>query len=156
MSRLIALAGIIVVGLAAAAMAQLPGIEVDQVWARATPPGAKTGAVYLTLSNKGGEADTLLAVTTPVAAKAELHTTINDNGILRMRPLASLAVKPGDTAKLQPSGMHIMLTDLKAPLVAGQSFTLTLTFAKAGTKQVTATVEKAGSMGMPGMSGMKM
>jgi copper(I)-binding protein len=148
--------GMLAFGLATAALAQTSAIEVDQVWARATPPGAKTGAVYLTLVNKGDTEDRLVSVATPVAGKAELHTTINDNGIMRMRPIAAVAVKPGSSTKLQPSGMHIMLTELKAPLVAGQSFTLTLTFEKAGSREVTATVGKAGSMGMPGMPGMKM
>jgi len=151
MSRVIALAGILALGLTTAAFAQTSTIEVDQVWARATPPGAKTAAVYLTLINKGSTEDRLLSATTPVAGKAELHTTINDNGIMRMRPIAAITVKPGSSTKLQPNGMHIMLEELKAPLLAGQSFTLMLSFEKAGTKEATATVEKAGSMGMPGM-----
>jgi copper(I)-binding protein len=145
---LLAVAG--VPGVAPAA-AQAPAIEVDHAWARATPAGARTAALYLTLVNKGHAADRLVAVSTPVAGKAEVHSSTTENGVMQMRPVAALEVKPGSPLVLKPGGYHVMLMELKQPLVAGQSFAVTLTFEKAGAIDATATVEKLGAAAMPGM-----
>ncbi|HXP75485.1 MAG TPA: copper chaperone PCu(A)C [Stellaceae bacterium] len=150
LTALLAIAGI------APAVAQAPTVEVGHAWARATPGGAKTAALYMTLVNKGADDDRLVSVSTPVAGKADLHTTTTENGIMRMRPIEALDVKPGTPTVLKPGGYHVMLMDLKAPLVAGQSFTVSLTFEKAGKVDVTAVVEKVGAMAPGAMPGMKM
>ncbi len=160
MLRLSLLAAALVAGLAASAAAQgtPSAIAVTDAWARATPPGAKTGAAYVTVANKGTGDDRLIGVSTPVARQAQVHTTINDNGVMKMRPVAALDVKPGTSVSLKPGGLHVMLMGLKAPLTQGQSFPLTLTFAKAGKIETTVKVAKAGAMsGMDmGGAGMKM
>jgi len=157
MLRSIVFAGLLVFAVIAGAAAQSGGgIEVGHVWARATPGGAKTAAVYMTLDNKGADADRLVAVSTPVAGMADVHSTTTENGVMRMRPAGPLEIKPGAAVEMKPGGYHVMLMQLKGPLVAGQSFPVNLTFEKAGTVQVTATVEKAGAMGPGAMPGMKM
>ena len=129
--------------------AQQSGIKIDHVWSRAAVAG-HTGAVYLTITDTG-PADTLTGVATPAAARAGLHETVNDNGVMKMRPVASLAVTPGKPVTLAPGGYHVMLMDLKQPLKEGDSFPVTFSFAKAGQVTATATVEKAGAAAMPGM-----
>jgi periplasmic copper chaperone A len=156
MLKSILLIGLLIVAGAGTAMAQAPTINADHVWARATPGGAKTAALYMTLSNKGAEGDRLVAISTPIAGKAELHSTTTDNGVTRMRPVAALEVKPGTSTVLKPGGYHVMLTDLKGPLVVGQSFAVSLTFEKAGKIDATAVVEKIGAMAPGAMPGMKM
>ena len=156
MLRLIPMIGLIALASVSLAVAQTPSIEVQHVWARATPAGAKTAALYMTVINKAAAADRLLSASTSIAGKAELHTTINDNGVMRMRPVASLEVQQGTPTVLKPGGYHVMLMDLKGPLVAGQHFPVGLTFEKAGTIEVTAEVEKVGAMSPGSMPGMKM
>jgi periplasmic copper chaperone A len=134
--------------LPAVALANPMGIQIEHVWSRAMPAGA-TGVVYLTVTNQGPP-DTLTGVASPVAASAGLHETINDHGVMKMRPVTSLPVGPGKPITLAPGGYHIMLMGLRQALVAGTSFPVTLTFAKAGTVTVTATVQAAGAA-MPGM-----
>jgi periplasmic copper chaperone A len=156
MFKLANLIAVLLVGAMSSAMAQTSNIEVDHAWARATPGGAKTAAIYLTLVNKGTAPDRLMAAATSAAGKAEIHSTTEDNGVMRMRPVDSIEVKPGMPVTFKPGGYHVMLMDLKAPLKEGQQVPLTLTFEKAGKVDVTAAVEKAGSMGtqphdMPGM-----
>jgi len=156
MLRIISLIGLIAVSSVSLALAQTPSIEVQHAWARATPAGAKTAALYMTLVNKGPTADRLLSAATPVAGKAELHTTIDSNGVMQMRPVAALDVQPGTPTVLKPGGYHVMLMGLKGPLVEGQHFTVALTFEKAGTVEATVEVEKVGAMGPDSMPGMKM
>ena len=134
-----------------------PSIEVTHAWARATATMAKTGAVYFMVANKGTEDDRLVGASTSVADKAQLHETIADKGVMKMRPVAALEVKAGGEAMLEPGKMHLMLVGLKAPLKIGQHFPVTLTFEKAGAVEVTVTVEKPGAAGMDhSMPGMKM
>src|SRR6185312_13881300 len=136
------------------AFAESGGIRVEQVWARATPGGAKAAAIYMTIANTGTTPDTLDGTaSTPAAAHALLHQEKMANGIMEMRPVESLTIEPGKTVVLQPGGYHLMLTGLKAPLKEGQTVPLTLTFVHAGKEQVTASVAKVGAMKPDDMSG---
>lgn len=129
-----------------AARAEDSGIRVDQVWARATPGGAKTGVMYLSVTNTGTAPDKLVGASTPVAAKAEVHESKSANGVMQMRPVSTLTIAPGKTVVLQPDGYHLMLTGLKQPLKEGERVPLTLVFEHAGKRQVTAEVEKIGAL----------
>src|ERR1017187_7992516 len=73
--------------------AQQSGIQIDHVWSRAAMAGHE-GVVYLTITETGPP-DTLTGVTTPVAAMAGLHETVNDNGVMKMRPVTTLPIEPG-------------------------------------------------------------
>ncbi len=127
-------------------------VTVDHPWARATAGNATTGAAYVTLTETG-TADTLTGASTPAAKTAEVHETINDNGVMKMRPVGSLPLVAGTQVKMEPGGKHIMLMGLKAPLKAGDKFPLTLTFAHAAPVTVTVVVEAAG-VAVPSMHGM--
>jgi len=164
MLRLLALIAVLIVGWVSPGLAQTgstPPVTVENAWARATPGNIKTGGAYMTLVDHGTTADRLLSVSTPVAAKAELHVMSEDKGVMTMRPVEAITVEPGKTVELKPGGFHVMLLDLKQPLKQGDSFPMSLTFEKAGTIQVTVTIEKPGAMGpasgaSPAMPGMKM
>lgn len=141
-----AAAFLVVFGPAAQADTKTGAIEIQDVHARIMP-GAKVGAAYLRIANAGKEADRLVAVSTPVAGKAELHSVTDDNGVMKMRPVDGIAVKPGQTVELKPGGLHIMLTDVQGGLKPGDTFPLTLTFEKAGAKSVSASVDKPAGHG---------
>jgi copper(I)-binding protein len=134
-----------------AALGDSSSIKVEQVWSRAAIAGHE-GVVYLTITN-AGPADSLTGISTPVAAMAELHRSINENGVMKMRGVPSLAIEPDTTVTLSPNGYHIMLMNLKQTLKQGDSFPVTLTFEKAGQVTATASVEKAGATSGP-TSGM--
>jgi periplasmic copper chaperone A len=130
---------------AGAALAQTGQLRVENAWARATPGGSQIGAAYLTIQSP--TVDRLVAASTPVARKAELHTMEMSGMVMKMRPLAGVDIPAGQSVSLVPGGMHIMLLGLKQPLKPGQSFPLTLRFAKAGTRTVNVAVETAGAAG---------
>lgn len=144
----VTLIGLAVLSQAAQAMEyRVKDLTVSHPWARATAGPARAGAAYLTITNHGKAVDRLLAVATPAARRADVHTTLMDQGIMKMRPVKAVEVHPGEPAVLRPGGMHVMLMGLKAPLKTGGSFPLTLTFETAGTVEVMVTVKGAGSMG---------
>jgi periplasmic copper chaperone A len=125
-------------------------IEVDQPWSTATPRGASVAAGYVTIKNTGTEPDRLTGASTAVAGKVEIHEMTMDNGIMRMRPLASgLEIKPGQTVELKPSSFHLMLMNLKGPIQQGMPFKATLMFAKAGSVDVEFAVGPVGASSPP-------
>jgi copper(I)-binding protein len=122
-------------------------VSAHEAWARASAGSAANGAAYVTLKG-GAEPDQLVGASTPVADMAEVHETTNDNGVMKMRPVPAMPVPAGKTVALAPGGYHIMLMGLKHPLVAGQSFPLTLAFARGG--KVTLDVQVKGTGGQMG------
>ncbi len=124
---------------------RLGALVIADPWARATPGGARNGAAYVTIRNRGRDADRLIAVSSPAAARAALHTHIMEAGVMKMRRLAAFEVAAGAVTAMKPGGSHIMLMGLTAPLVQGGSFPLTLTFERAGTLTLEVTVMKTGA-----------
>ena len=127
---------------AAPALAAPAAVRTSEAWCRATPPAAPTAACYLTLTAAAD--DRLVAVETPAARTAEIHTMSMDGGVMRMRRLAEgLALPAGKPVALKAGGEHLMLIGPKAPLTAGGSVRLTLKFAKAAPVTLTAPVRAA-------------
>ena len=120
-------------------------LTIGHPWSRATLPGAKVAAGYLTVKNSGAEPDRLVSVTADIAGKSEIHEMTVKDGVMTMRPLADgLEIPAGGELKLEPGSYHLMFMELKAPAVEGVMFPGTLTFEKAGTVKVEFAVEKAG------------
>jgi copper(I)-binding protein len=116
-------------------------LRIDQPIARATPPGAKTGAVYFTIENEGNRTERLLHASTPIASGVALHQMAQTGGMMTMRAVPSLEILPGARVELGPGAYHLMLIELKQPLKAGDKFPLVLTFQRIGTVTTTVTVE---------------
>ena len=104
-------------------------------WARATPGGVKVGGAYLEVKAAAGKGDRLIAVKSPVAGSAEIHSHITEGGISRMRRVDGIAIAGGKSVVLAPGGYHIMLMDLEQPLKEGDLMKLTLVFEKAGERR---------------------
>lgn len=103
-------------------------IEARGAWASATIGNVPNSAAYLQLRNSGSRADVLVGVSSPAAARAELHTHKMDGGMMRMRRIAQVNLPAGKTVAFRPGGSHIMLIGLKEPLTAGDEIKLTLRF----------------------------
>jgi len=111
-------------------------------------PGGQSAAGYLTLMNNGGSVERLLEVRSPFE-RATLHTTIEDDGVARMRSLDVIEVPPSGQTALQPGGIHIMFMGLgETSLEVGDTFTATLVFERAGEVEVEFWVEERGDGAM--------
>ena len=99
------------------------------------------GAAYFSITNHGKTPDTLMSASTPAAARVEFHQTSIAGGMARMRPLIEIVIEPGETLKIEPGAIHLMLVELKAPLTEGGSVPLTLQFRAAGALTVQLRIE---------------
>ena len=121
-------------------------IEIGHPWSRATPAGAQVAVGYLVLKNTGTSPDRLVAVTSGISDKGEIHEmAVDGDGVMTMRLLTQgLEIPAGGEFELKPGGYHLMFTGLKQPAKEGVKFPGTLTFEKAGTVDVEFAVESMG------------
>lgn len=143
------------------------GVKVSDTWTRITAPTATTGAVYMNLESTDGDRLVSASVPSGVAGKAEIHETVTsgaDTGstmegdtmegdtaggemeggmsgdaMMGMREMKDgLELPAGEEVSLEPGGYHVMLLELQAPIVNGDTIPVTLMFEKAGEVQVDA------------------
>ena len=112
---------------AGAQNASIGSLEIRDAWVRESIGPAKTAAGYLELHNGGQEAVTVTGISSESAERAQLHKTVRDGDVIRMRPLESITIAPGKTVPLLPGGMHIMFMGVGEPLRPGMEVDLTLT-----------------------------
>lgn len=124
---------------------QLKSLLVSNPFSRATPPGAKIAGAFMSIENQGKDADRLVSAKSPAAGTVEIHEMAMDAGVMRMRAVSGIEVKPGATLALKPGGYHMMLEDLKKPLKEGDEIPLTLTFEKSGSIDILIKVEAMGA-----------
>ena len=117
------------------ATSALSQVGVENPWARPTPPSAKLGAGYLTVVNSGA-ADRLVGAASPAAARVEMHVTLRDGEIMRMREVKAFDLPAKGRLELRPAGAHLMFVDLKRPFKQGDKVPVTLKFEKAGEVKV--------------------
>ncbi|WP_164156735.1 copper chaperone PCu(A)C [Sandarakinorhabdus rubra] len=123
--------------LAPATAAKPVAVQISQPVVRLAHPAAKTGAGFMVITNSGLRADRLLAVETQAATRADLHGTISDGGVMRMRAQAGgVAVPAGGRVAFTPGGLHVMFIGLKGPFPVGSTVSARLRFAGAGTVDV--------------------
>ncbi len=105
----------IATGLAALLLAgctPTPVLEVTDAWLRAPLPGKTVAAGYFTLHNHTDRPVTLIALSSPVATRVELHTNDPEGDMMRMRKLDRLEIAGRQRVVLAPGGRHLMLFDV--------------------------------------------
>lgn len=126
----------------AASAAPGGGMTVEGAFARPSPGEGGNGGVFLTIANQSAAADRLIGASSPAAKMVEIHETIDDNGVMKMRPVTGgFEIPAGGRLELLPGGKHIMLMGLTTPLKEGDEVEVTLTFEKAGAITVKAPVK---------------
>jgi copper(I)-binding protein len=122
-------------------------LAVDHAWVRLAPVPDRPAAAYFTLH--GGKTDEqLTAVTSPQAARAEMHETMSGHhGMSMMAPLKAVPVPAGGTVTFAPAGRHVMLFGLDPAVTAGRAIRLDLTFASGRKLSTEARVRAMGDDG---------
>lgn len=117
-------------------------IAIHDPYVRLVPPGIKTTGGFMLIRNTGKADRQLIKAESPAAGIVELHTHINENGVMKMRAVTSIAVKAGGQTELKPGSYHVMLIDLRESLKEGGNVPITLTFDDGSTYDVQAPVRK--------------
>ncbi|MDB5416218.1 MAG: hypothetical protein JWR10_4553 [Rubritepida sp.] len=139
--RLFALA---ILAMPAVALAQPASITVENPWTRAAGQGMQGGG-FLTIRNTGTAEDRLVSASSPIAARVELHTSLRDGDVMRMRPVENVPVPANGSVSLAPGGLHMMMIGLTRPMNVGETVPVTLHFERAGEVTVNMAVQAAGA-----------
>jgi len=86
-------------------------------------PGSNMSAGYLSLTNNGSDSLSVTRVTSPDFEAVQIHASIIENGISKMRRADPLLIAAGSTMTLQRGGLHLMLMR-----PTGKRSTVTLSF----------------------------
>lgn len=129
-------------------------ISIQDPYVRMVPPGVKTTGAFMLIANPGANDITLMAAESGVAQTVQLHTHINEDGVMKMRQVAGIEIKAKGQTELKPGSFHVMLIDLKNELKEGDRIPITLTFSDGQKTTVEAQVRKL-PMAMPAGHDMK-
>lgn len=107
-------------------------ITITDPWVKATD-GTMTGA-FGVIANNTDQDIHVVAVSTSVTGRAEIHETVGQDGTMVMQEMqGGFVILAGDEFVLQPGGNHLMLMDLPRAIEAGEEVDLTLEFEDGGT-----------------------
>jgi periplasmic copper chaperone A len=118
-------------------------VTVENAWARATAPGQPNGAAYISLMNHSDKTVRLMSISsdTTISHQIEIHTHLQEDGMMKMRRLNNLSLPPHSQMTMQPGGHHLMLMKLQQPLKTGGTLPLTLRFDHHKPIQINASIQ---------------
>lgn len=137
--RSLLLAAAALITLCACSQPEIPTAVVRNAWSPAAPPGATVVAIFGEI--EASQDDVLLRIFTPYAQSAELHSTSEENGMMKMRPVTRLELKAGTPVTLAPGGMHVMLVGMHESVAAGAQIPVSFQFERSGEVAVMAQVK---------------
>ncbi len=106
-------------------------MTLENVWVRVPAVEGRPGAGYFTIVNNTRSTDRLLAVEAEKVGRIELHQSLMENGVMKMRSAGEIVIEPGQDMVFKPGGYHAMLFDLMLD-GSEQAVPLTFVFEKAG------------------------
>jgi len=124
-------------------------VSVQDPYVRLAPPNAPATGAFMVIKNNGDKDVKVVKADNPVSKVTELHTHLNEGGVMKMRPVPSIEVKAKGEAVLKPGGLHVMMIDIKTPMKEGDVVPITLSFDDGSTKQVDAKVVRPMAAPMP-------
>ncbi|WFE67853.1 copper chaperone PCu(A)C [Thiomicrospira sp. R3] len=137
---------------------QAKQLQVDNPFVREMPPVAPATAAFMTLINAGDQPIAVVRADSDAAKTVELHTHIDDNGVMRMREIPEISVPAIGQTELKPGGLHVMLIGPTRALTEGDIVDIKLIMQDGSEKMIQAPVRKIMGMGMnrPAGSGQGM
>lgn len=103
-------------------------ITIEDGYVRMLPPSAPNTAAFMKLINPSDKEETLIKASSSYAKVVELHTHMMSEGMMKMREVEKIELKPNSTTHLKKGGLHIMLIDLQKKLKVGDKVDLELQF----------------------------
>jgi hypothetical protein len=82
----------------------------------------------MSIENVNDGTVTLTGVSGLFSDRIEIHQHMMSDGMMKMRKVEELAIKGRETVILQPMGYHLMIFDVKKPLIPDEKVSLTLHF----------------------------
>lgn len=121
-------------------------VTVHDAWVREPMGGRNMTGAFAIVENSGATPRTVVAASSDVSDKVELHEMKNENGMMRMSPVKQFDIPARGKLELKPGSFHVMLFDMKKKLADGDRIKLTLTLDDGSKVETEAQVRKPGMM----------
>jgi copper(I)-binding protein len=121
MMRRLAVLIVILAGIPACDSGEGPPVVAANVVVTAPAPGMPMAAGYLDITNRSGTSIRITGVSSPDYKSVEMHETIVEDDIARMREIPALEIENGETVVFERGGKHLMLM---RPIGAPETITL--------------------------------
>jgi len=109
--------------------------SIDNAWVREAPPNASMMAGYANIKNNTDQEQIITLAKSNEFKMVEVHKTIVEDGVAKMRRQDNLAIPAGGTLELKPGSYHLMLMRPNSPLKANDEVTVSLTLNADGQTQ---------------------
>lgn len=83
-------------------------VQISRAYIKPPFTGRTTSAAFFLAENKGADA-TLVAASSPIAEVVEIHTHLEEDGIMKMRRVEGVDMPSGETVEFRPGSYHIMM-----------------------------------------------
>jgi copper(I)-binding protein len=114
----------------------------NRAWIREAPPGSPAMAGFVAI--EGGSRDIeIVGARSADFARIEIHEMLEEDGMMKMRPLERLEVPAGARLTLAPGAEHLMLFDASRALVAGDTVKITFELSRGDPLEVEFKVGKS-------------
>ncbi len=123
------------------------GITIKNPWIKESPPVLKVISAYMTIENQGSLDDYLVSASSDACDKVELHLMTHKNDVMDMKMVSEIKIPTKGSTQLKPMGYHLMLINTKNHYKAGDKIKISLTFKRAGVKNIESLVKKDNSPG---------
>lgn len=102
-------------------------IHVSDAWVREAPPNVSMLAGYANITNNSDEDRIITSAKSKQFKMVEVHKTIVEDGVAKMRRQNNLIIRAGKTLKLKPGSYHLMLMHPQSALKLNDEVNVTIT-----------------------------
>lgn len=103
-------------------------IKINAPWIRSTAPGAPSSAAYFTLTNTSSIPVSIIAASSDIADRVEIHEHTMTDGVMKMQEVSGVTIPSKKRVEFKPGGYHVMFMGLKDAVKEGDKVTITLSF----------------------------
>ena len=115
----------------------------DKAVIKLSPVDGNPAVGYMELH--GGRTDVkLVGVTSDDVMRMEMHETVTEDGVAKMKPLKDITIPRGETVKLEPGGKHLMIWGVGGGSIKRGRLKLVLIYSNDLRIEIEAAIRKVG------------
>ena len=116
-------------------------LVIEDAWIKNLPPSVPVRAGYMTLTNPDARSVKIVALRGNDFSRIEIHRSAMRDGVMRMERLPELEVGAGESLRLAPGGLHLMMYPLE-PTRPGETYRIGIELGDGSIRTVEMTVRK--------------
>ncbi len=101
-------------------------ITITDGYIKASIPGSHVTAAYMTINNNRDKKIIIQKVTSTFSDRIEIHEHSMSEGMMHMREVGKMVISANSHIELQPSGLHLMIFNIKKKISKGDVIPLRL------------------------------